>query len=567
VKLHSPQFERALKRARKSAIKRSPELKREARRASRGFRKHYSGSMIGRALFAGLLGFYAWTIVSSRGNAAAGLALVTIWMLSWSFSRAQSLISLLYQSGDLSALSFLPIEKPVLFRWELQKYFWASVMSLLDLIAGYGTIAVYLNSPAAMAATIPAAVLAWFTMHALVLFCASRWPRFPYGAIPALAIFSLIGLGFAHLGEHLADALHTFGIPINVLLPTGWTASVFLLFTGDHDWTLALLLIPIAGVLSTIPNSLARLRAQYDFKEATRPEVSDIIPQEIEETDIATSPSDERPLRVESEAVEKIVRQNLLPPPAPWHAPAWPEKLLWRWLTPRERILAEFVFPQKIAILKGWIKSFRNAGIAVLLALAVGLRSPGWEALILIVGLVVTGFGTLLKLLGSGAAFETVNSSGTNMPRYACYGIGMRELSRLLLKYTAIQIPLLLLLTLLCGGLIAHFSSSPIGVGLLLALKVTGLVAALRFISLTLSFSSCTNDSSRFRLKNIALVIILLTAIGTFLVLAAAAIFVPDPTAAWIMWAIALPNAALVPKIYAWFYNRNWFDLMAVPRR
>jgi len=78
VKLHSPQFERALKRARKSAIKRSPELKREARRASRGFRKHYSGSMIGRALFAGLLGFYAWTIVSSRGNAAAGLALVTI---------------------------------------------------------------------------------------------------------------------------------------------------------------------------------------------------------------------------------------------------------------------------------------------------------------------------------------------------------------------------------------------------------------------------------------------------------------------------------------------------------
>jgi hypothetical protein len=567
VKLHSPQFENALKCAAKAALRRSPELEKEARRSNHSFRKHYSGSLVFRIVAIGVVGFFTWVIVSLRGNVAAALAFVTLWTFFLSFFRTESLLSVVNRSGDLSALSFLPIEKPLLLRWELQKYYRTSVMSLLDLIAGYGTIAVYLHSTAAMAATIPAAVLAWAVMHAMVLFCGSRWPHFPYGLIAVGAVFSTIALRFEHISAWFGEALHQLAMSINVLLPTGWTASLFLLFTGNHEWTLALLIIPITAVLSTIPDSMARLHARYNLTEATRPEASDVLPEGVEETSVATNQPNERPLHVDSDAVEPIVREHLFSTGGPWHEPAWPERILWRWWTPRERILAEFSFSRKVRVLAVWIKCFRNAGVTVLLALAVGLKSEHWESLILIIGLSLIYCRAVVQILASGMAFQTVESSGINMPYYATYGIGLRELSRLFLKYTAIQIPFLLLLSLLCGSLIAHFCSSPVSVGLIYGLKVAGLVISLRFVSLTFSFRSATNDNSRFRLKKFVFALARLTVVGLFFVFATAALFVPEATAAWILWLLAIVDAYVMLVVYGWFYNRKWFDLMSVPRR
>lgn len=515
-----------------------------------------------------IVGFFSWVFVSSRNSVAAALAFLTLWTFFWIFYRAQTLLTVLYKSDDLFQFSFLPVEKPMVFRWELQKFYRASVLSLLDLIAGYGTIAVCLHSPAAIAATLPAAVLGWAVMHALAMFCASRWPQFPYGLVFIGAFFSLFILRFGDLGARFADALHSFAIPINVLLPSGWASCLFLFFAGNHEWTFALLIIPIVGVLCTIPNSLARLQAGYKFSEITRPEASDILPEDSEEIAFVADEPDKNVLRVDSDAIEQVVRKHLVLPPVQWCETAWPETMLWRWLNPRERILAEFVFPRKIAILGPWIKCFRNAAFTVLFALANGLLLQKLESLTIIGGLGLIWLVALMRIMYSGRAFRPVQSSGVNLPFYACYGIGLRELSRLLLKYTLIQIPLLLLFSLLCGGLVAHFAFSlPVSIGLLFSLKITGLVAAMRCVFVTLSFSSGSNDSSRFRLRNIALGISMLLVIASFFVCGAIALFVPDAIASWTLWLLAIAIACLVPGIYSWFYNRNWFDLMSLPKR
>jgi hypothetical protein len=270
---------------------------------------------------------------------------------------------------------------------------------------------------------------------------------------------------------------------------------------------------------------------------------------------------------VASDSVEEIVRTRLFSLAEEWHERGWPEKILWRWLNPRERILAEFVFPAGISILPAWQKIFRNIGITLLVALAAGLSLPEWEVWILIIGLFITFLQVGGSLFAGGAAFRPIGSSGVNLPFYAGYGLGFGELSRLLLKYSAVQLPFLIPFSLLCGGFSAYIFKSPLSLGFMLGFKAAGLMLALRFIFLTFAFSSGTNDSTRLRFRTIVLLISVLTCGGLFLTFGISAVTVQDAAPAWVLWALALVDAYAFWAIYGWFYNGKWFDLLSLPRR
>ena len=569
MKLHSPAFEKALKRGAKEAIRRSPELKREARRANRSFRRHYKSGWLVRGMFSLLVGACSAGIASQRGHAPAALAFVNLWTFAWVFFRVQLLVVALYQSSDLQAFSFLPIEKSELFRWELQKFYRGSLMSLLDLIAGFGAIALFSNSPTALTVVIPVAILGWGAMLAVVMLCGARWPRLPYVQISMFIIFAALALLFGQnlVGSWLIETLQRFAVPLNVLLPTGWAPSLFLFAMGSHDWTLALLLIPIGAVLSTMPSSLARLRRRYEFKELVYGQAPDLLPAEVSEESVAVTEPGVGPLRVDSDAITPIVRTHLFPIVAPWRERGWMEKILWRWLSPREYILAEFVFPHGISILPGWKKNFRNAGITCLAALVAELILPGAEGWVLTIGFGVTAVQVMGRLLTSGIAFRRVRSSGLDMPFYANYGIGFRELSRFLLKYTAVQIPFLILIWLLCGGFYAYMSHMPIGFGLEMSFKAAGLMIALRCVFMTLSFSSGINENIRLRLRSLVVLAVLLIFGGLFFGLAIGGLFQPNVGLSWLLWSLALVDAYVLLAVYGWFYNGRWFDLMITPRR
>ena len=47
----------------------------------------------------------------------------------------------------------------------------------------------------------------------------------------------------------------------------------------------------------------------------------------------------------------------------------------------------------------------------------------------------ITGFQALGRMLDAGRAFQAILCSGVNIPMYAVYPIGYRELGRLLMKY------------------------------------------------------------------------------------------------------------------------------------
>jgi len=93
------------------------------------------------------------------------------------------------------------------------------------------------------------------------------------------------------------------------------------------------------------------------------------------------------------------------------------------------------------------------------------------------------------------------------------------------------------------------------------------LLLASRFILLTFSFSSGTNDTSRIRIWSILLVLFAAFFCLGFAGLGAASLLLPDPVAAWLCWATAALEAYAFFRIYGWFYHRNQFDLMSLPRQ
>jgi hypothetical protein len=97
-------------------------------------------------------------------------------------------------------------------------------------------------------------------------------------------------------------------------------------------------------------------------------------------------------------------------------------------------------------------------------------------------------------------------------------------------------------------------------------LKIAGLLQASRFIVVTVSFSSGTNDTSRFRLSSAALMLTAVVFGAGFFALAGASLFVLSPALSWIFWALAGLDAWVFFRAYGWFYNRTRFDLMNLPR-
>jgi len=77
MRLHSPKFEKALRKSVRRAVRSSPELKREFRRAKYFHRNSQLGRIL-RPLIALLLGFVVWGAASATGHVATGLAIINL---------------------------------------------------------------------------------------------------------------------------------------------------------------------------------------------------------------------------------------------------------------------------------------------------------------------------------------------------------------------------------------------------------------------------------------------------------------------------------------------------------
>ena len=569
MRLHSPQFEKRLRRSVRKTVRASRELRREFRAANK-YRKHYHIMLLVRPAISLLFAMLACYIAHQTGHPASGLAVIGLWAFIFAFIHAQRLLSSLYSSGDLPALLLLPAPEATIFRWELQRAFRGALWSLFDLLSAYMALAAYYHLPPdKWLLVIPLALLAWVEALALAALCAARLPRLPY-SLASAGLFVFVGIVFLardFIGAALIDFLDRCAPGLNLLLPTGWPASVLQTVLPGGHWISLLLLLPIGALIWTLKPSLARLRANYRFQEPVHPQAHDLIPGEpTEPAPAAQARSNDAP-HLGLTAIEQIIRsRQFLAAPA-WHQHGWFEGLLWRRLSPRERVLTEFVFPSGLSIGAAWTKIFRNLGLTVLATALTGFLSLPAQYWVLAGGLFVTVCQVIAQILVTGRAFQPFHCSGVNIPIYAGYAVGFRELSGLLLKCSVVQIPLLVPFAALCGVLVAYMLRLPVAYGAVFGLKVGGLLFAGRFLATALAFSSGTNDTSLVRLRSAALLFLVVALALGFAGLGAASLFVPRQSLAWCFWALAALDSYLLFRVYGWFYHANRFDLMSLPRR
>jgi hypothetical protein len=367
------------------------------------------------------------------------------------------------------------------------------------------------------------------------------------------------------VGKTFLNLLDRTAPDLNLLLPTGWAVSLFQLLLPEGRWS-ALLLVPVAFVIWSLKKSLNRMRNNFRFEEQIFPMVPDLVPGMDAHDLMEASPAAQSSQRLGLTAIEEMVDSRLFLMPESWHQRGWYEKWLWNWLDAREKVLSDFVFPKGYAITAPWLKAVRNLVIAVAAAFAIGLASPTGKLWILGTGLLITVLQALGQILDVGVAFRPMFCSGVNIPVYAGFGIGYRELSRLLIKCSVAQLPLFIPFITVCGTLVAMMFDLPWQMGIIIGFKAGILLFATRFIFIMFAFSGGTNDSSKFRVRTL-LLFGAITGLGlAFLGLGAAGLLVPTPVA-WIFPALAVLDAYVLFGIYGWFYHANRFDLMHVPRR
>ncbi|HEV7927935.1 MAG TPA: hypothetical protein VGR14_21475 [Verrucomicrobiae bacterium] len=570
MKLHSPAFEKALRRGVKGAVRSSRELKKEFRKANKYRRRIRSAGFI-RFCISFLSGAAVWSAAAMTGHPATGLLVIGLWSLALVFVSARNLLVTLFRANDLWTLFLLPVSEATIFRWELQRFFRGSRFVLSDLIVGFGALALFLELPPGKWILVPAiAALSWAVVLALAALCAARWPRFPYERVYASLVLSgfVIVMTVRLVGRLLITFLDSAAPALNLLLPTAWGPSLFQLSLPNGNWRTIVLLLPIGLVLYTARSSLALLRGKYQFHEVTIAEAPDLLPGGDAETasrDPEGIPS--APARAGLTVIEDFVQSRQFLSPEPWQQNGRLEKWLWQWFSPREKTLAEFAFPRGIAITRPWWIILRN--FLWMLALGFTARFAGQQVENWVFGI---GFFVIFSLaanqiLGNGVAFQFRFNNGVNIPLYAGFPVGFRELSRVLFKCSFIQIPLLIPLTTLSGGLIAHLAGVGLSFGILPGLKAAFLISACRPMLVALAFSSGTNDTAGFHVRTLSLVVVIIGSGLCFLILGAGGLFLPNPWIAWVLWVLALLDAYIFFRVYGWFYHAYRFDLMKIQVR
>ena len=390
MRLHSPTFEQALRRGVKHAVKSSPELKREFRQANR-FRKHYNVMLLIRPAISLGLAICVWQMLEKTGHIAAALGVINLWAFGFIFINAQRLIVCLYGSSDLPALALLPVAEPAIFKWELQKFFRGALWLLLDLLASYGTLAFCGPFKAGKwTALVPVSAAAWAEVLALAALGVVYLPRVRYQLVSSIFIMLVMALFFTrdYVGGAVISLIDESASSLNLLLPTGWPASIFqVLFDGGH-WFFLVLLLPLVAVVWTLKSSFQLLLARYQFQEPLHPEAPDLVPGRAAE--LRPTEAMRMTTRFGPTAIEEVIqcRQFLMAPV--WDRRGWFESSLWKLLNARERALIEFVFPNGVNIAAPWKKIFRNLAFTVLAAVGAGYVGPVARFWALLGGLFVT---------------------------------------------------------------------------------------------------------------------------------------------------------------------------------
>lgn len=574
MNLHSPEFEKRLRRRVCVEIRASPGLRREAKRLKRR-RASTFGDSGGHLVAMTLLAFI---VLSASVDLPAKLmfGVVALWGVGCAFNLANRLLTTLYGAPDLPLLAYHPISDQTVFDWQWAKCRRFSFWYLADFGVAYAMIAGLTYHTQQAWLTVPVlAVVGWLTVLALAAFMAAyfpSWLRFPLG-LPVFGTLFLVALSWSSLPASLQDWIQESSGFVGVVLPTGWLGHAIRHGLAE-GWTIHfLILVPAAAVVMLLKPARNRLRTRYQFLSLEHGSVSSAVIQpagmageHLDESSAAFLPGRSVPPTTSVSEIEEGISNRSFLDALNWSQLGFLERIGSRWLSPRERLIAESMS----AGVPCWTALWRRGGkmllwVSVLtLLLAQGVREAGKWVLIyggILAGIHVVPLGSVLS-----RTFFSHVQGGVKLAFHAGFPVGFREIARASLMVSFIRwvaaIPLVLAYAALLGWYLARNPVAGIGVGvrgLLLVLVTQPAIVALQF-------SSGTADTARVTLRTLFWVSLAVLCGLIYAGLCFAVFLAASQLTVGICLLLNAGFAYGFGAFYAWQLNRNRFDLIQIQR-
>ncbi|KAF0180610.1 MAG: hypothetical protein FD161_704 [Limisphaerales bacterium] len=567
TELHSPAFEaRAAARVRGTCRKRPADwrMHQQGRRTARGTMLRQLGGFMLAAFFPLLPLLVMWRRLESSG-ARLALALYALWAGA---AFTNLLRARLFSSPDALALRNLPIADADTFAFQWRQTVLGQALTVLPgLAAGMAMLAAMEGHTGwKMVGAAAAGVVAWGVGLATGLWVVLLgWSRglfwFSIGTV------GLLLLGFipwtAKLARSALDAVEPL---LSLLLPTAWPGRL-LADTLQHGPGLALLLaVPAVALLVSISMARRRVAASYAPEEPMFSVPMDDF--DHDECEAATTGLPVQPDVVAPTAkagpteLEDFIRSRAWLAVEAWPPRGWIERQVERWLTARERTLAEVMMPGPPDWSRNWVWGAKGLVFSICVGLGLEVLKVEWFWLAYLIGGGAAALAVLPIGSGLGRACGPYWAGGATFTFHAGFPLAYREFTRLAWKIATVRavaaLPLALafatFLFLKYGG-----PHDPWWAGPLQGVRVVWFFWALRPLLAATRWSTGTNDTHRMSLWALVVLAGALPAYVVFGVAGLIAVFAPH-------WS-AVPAGLLAMGAsfgFQWFYGRlvarNRFD-------
>lgn len=349
------------------------------------------------------------------------------------FGFAEVILTRSHKSNELSVCSHLPTEDKSIIRCIWNRTLLYTLIGLWYLLAiDYGVLSVLPNTTTRIALTVAFAIVQWGFVVGLGTWLAGRIPGFPYGKAATLMAFA--GIGGVFFGN---NQIHHLLMWTGWVSPGGWVPDAMWLGVLKGKQTAFLAALPALLVALFVPIILRNLAEYFRIKEfliRQGQELRAIFSGRFSGAEASRMVrwigSGEEP----PESSEESVRDHWenLDDSGGWTKRGWQERLVARWLTPRERHLVTFLTGDVTYWSSSWNTAVRIILILVFFV-ASGLWTFHWNAVFAIV--YFAGIFLLVSVLqDSHPGLYMTRCSGSYVAHFANYPLGTGELTRIFLK-------------------------------------------------------------------------------------------------------------------------------------
>jgi hypothetical protein len=551
--LRSIKFERATRTLIRAEIRKTPRFNAQ-RRALPSIRRRSSETALLAFLF-GLFTFGAALPWRENGIAVA-LASMSIPLTAFSLVYFNRYLLSIYNNQHIAVLTHLPFSDADIWRAQLKRARFPWLALLLTLLFLYGLLGSMfgINHWPLIILAIPQTLI--------LLAAAIHLAAYPV-PVPLTTVGIVILLGWT-CGSFLFRSFLNLDAarPILLLLPPAWPHQLYLGATGQVHWNNYFWLAPILLFIAIVPRSIARIRLTFlwavhhafSAEGQAAQELAEPAPEKIPVTtsqgETAIGPT---------ALIDATLSGDSLAPPQ-FHAHGWIEKLAARWFTPRETLIASFIWFTGVR----WTARWKTCSLWFLAAVVtiIIFCTERWKIHAYLLGFCVGCCGLPIVRQARGLSIWQVGP-GLYSSFYSGFPFAYNELLRTIAKANLIRSLAALPLWLVYGAIIGGILGNSILTGAEIALKTWTLMLLLQPIIIVRWLSDSISMTQKG--SELILIIILLSIFLGLPALGATIAIRKFP----IYWAIALSIAIIsisILLLHRRLYRKNGLDCLGTIR-